>query len=61
MPRTARISPGGMIFYCLNRGNDRPPNFDDPGDYAAFERVLVERVLEKTLEFTDGQVAGNDP
>src|SRR5665213_1677025 len=45
MPRLARISPGGMIFHCLNRGNDRRAIFDDPGDYAAFERVL-----EKTLE-----------
>ncbi|HZL38241.1 MAG TPA: transposase [Tepidisphaeraceae bacterium] len=45
MPRVARVSPGGMIFHCLNRGNDRRAVFDDPGDYAAFERVL-----EKTLE-----------
>ena len=45
MPRVARVSPGGMIFHCLNRGNDRRAVFDDSGDYAAFERVL-----EKTLE-----------
>ncbi|HEY2585374.1 MAG TPA: transposase [Tepidisphaeraceae bacterium] len=41
MPRTARVAPGGVIFHCLNRGNDRRPVFDDPGDYAAFERALL--------------------
>jgi putative transposase len=41
MPRTARVAPGGVIFHCLNRGNDRRPVFDDPGDYAAFERALA--------------------
>jgi putative transposase len=40
MPRTARIAPGGMIFHCLNRGNDRRQVFDDDGDFAAFERVM---------------------
>ena len=40
MPRTARIAPGGMIFHCLNRGNDRRQVFDDDADFAAFERVL---------------------
>lgn len=45
MPRTARIAPGGFIFHCLNRGNDRRELFADEGDYAAFERVL-----EATLE-----------
>ena len=33
MPRTARVAPGGVIFHCLNRGNDRRPIFDDAGDY----------------------------
>jgi putative transposase len=41
MPRTARVAPGGVIFHCLNRGNDRRPLFDDAADYAAFERVLA--------------------
>ena len=40
MPRAARIAPGGMIFHCLNRGNDRRQIFDDDGDFAGFERVL---------------------
>ena len=41
MPRSARIAPGGVIFHCLNRGNDRRELFADDADYAAFERVLV--------------------
>jgi putative transposase len=40
MPRTARISPGGTIFHCLNRGNDRREIFSSAADFAAFERVL---------------------
>ena len=42
MPRQARVAPGGVIFHCLNRGNDRRDLFDDDGDFAAFERVLDE-------------------
>src|SRR5258706_14405 len=40
MPRSARIAPGGVIFHCLNRGNDRRGPFAHEGGYAAFERVL---------------------
>ena len=40
MPRPARVAPGGVIFHCLNRGNDRRAVFDDAGDFAAFERVM---------------------
>jgi len=40
MPRRARKAPGGMVFHCINRGNDRREIFDDWGDYAAFERVM---------------------
>src|SRR5665213_759835 len=46
-PDTHDTSERARIFVDAKNGNDRPPNFDDPGDYAAFERVLVERVLEK--------------
>ena len=40
MPRRARKAPGGMVFHCINRGNDRREISDDWGDYAAFERVM---------------------
>src|SRR5271165_7397302 len=42
MPRNARLAPGGMIFHCLNRGNDRGEIFGKDGDYAAFEKVIAE-------------------
>ena len=42
MPRTARHSPGGVIFHVLNRGNARDQIFDQDSDYAAFEKVLAE-------------------
>jgi putative transposase len=41
MPRAARIAPGGVIFHCLNGGNEQRELFADDGDYAAFERVLA--------------------
>ncbi|HET6247544.1 MAG TPA: transposase [Tepidisphaeraceae bacterium] len=45
MPRSARIAPGGVVFHCLNGGNEQCELFADDADYAAFERVL-----EATLE-----------
>lgn len=44
MPRGARKAPGGVVFHCLNRGNDRRELFADEADYAAFERVLEQAV-----------------
>ncbi len=41
MPRTARIAPGGVVFHCINRGNDRREVFSSDEDYAAFERVMA--------------------
>ena len=46
MPRTARQTPGGMIFHVINRGNGRDPIFADDADYAAFEKVLAETQAE---------------
>ena len=40
MPRSARSAPGGVVFHCLNRGNDRGEVFCKDGDYA--EKVLAE-------------------
>ena len=54
MPRKARIAPGGVIFHCLNRGNDRRELFADDADYAAFERVMasaLERVPVRLLTY----------
>ena len=42
MPRTKRIAPGGMIFHVLNRANARVTIFEEPADFAAFERVMAE-------------------
>ena len=41
MPRGPRTAPGGVLFHVLNRGNERASLFDRPGDYTAFERVMV--------------------
>ncbi|MGW8257243.1 MAG: transposase [Thermoguttaceae bacterium] len=42
MPRTARLSPGGMLFHVLNRGVDRMRIFRAEKDYEAFHRVVEE-------------------
>ncbi len=42
MPRRPRIATGGIVYHVLNRGVGRMNIFDKPGDYEAFEKVLVE-------------------
>ncbi|MEX0678856.1 MAG: transposase [Pirellulales bacterium] len=42
MPRTARAIEAGTIYHVLNRGNGRMRLFHKPGDYEAFEQVLLE-------------------
>jgi len=46
MPRSSRITPGGMVFHVLNRGVGRQKLFGKDADYAAFESI-VEETLEK--------------
>ena len=53
MPRTSRIAPGGTIFHCLNRGNNRNEIFAADGDFAAFECTL-----EATLELVPVRLLG---
>jgi putative transposase len=46
MPRRARVAPGGLVFYVLNRAVARLPLFEKAADYEAFERVLAEALQE---------------
>jgi hypothetical protein len=41
MPRRARIAPGDLVYYTLNRANGRNELFSKPEDYVAFERIMV--------------------
>ena len=41
MPRRARQAPGGLVYHVLNRALARLPLFEKPGDFDAFERVMV--------------------
>ena len=41
MPRTARVTPGGMVFHVLNRGVGRQKLFTKPADYEAFEEIIA--------------------
>ncbi len=45
MPRTARLTPGGMVFHVLNRDVGRMHLFRKDRDYEAFEEIIA-----KTLE-----------
>ena len=42
MPRTARVTPGGLVYHVLNRGVGRMEIFSGRQDYAAWERVIEE-------------------
>ena len=49
MPRKARNAPGGLVYHALNRAVARLPLFQKHGDYQAFERVLVEALVEHPM------------
>ena len=38
------ISPGGIVYHALNRGNERNELFHKPEDYSAFERIMIEAI-----------------
>lgn len=42
MPRTARKTPGGLVYHVLNRGVRRMTLFASDQDYEAFENALEE-------------------
>jgi putative transposase len=54
MPRIARAAPGGIVYHCLNRGNDRKVIFRKSTDFDAFLKLLregKERYSVKLLAF----------
>src|SRR5262245_53866188 len=50
MPRSPRLSPGGLVYHVLNRAVARPQIFFAEGDYSGFERVLAEAFKRYPLE-----------
>src|SRR4051812_9655653 len=42
MPRRPRSCPGGYVYHVWNRAAGRLRLFKRPGDYLAFERVMIE-------------------
>ncbi len=53
MPRSARKSPGGLVYHVLNRGVGRSRIFSKAEDFEAFERVV-----EETLECRPMRICG---
>jgi putative transposase len=55
MGRSLRAATGDIVYHVLNRANARTTIFHDDGDYAAFERVLVQacaRVSMRLLAYS---------
>jgi hypothetical protein len=44
MPRTVRVTPGGIVFHVLNRANARSRIFESDLDYQPFKGVIIETV-----------------
>jgi putative transposase len=42
MPRSARVTPGGLVYHVLNRAAGKRRLFLTPGDYLAFLTILDE-------------------
>ena len=42
VPRAPRFARGGHVYHALNRAVARLPLFKKAGDFAAFQRVMVE-------------------
>ena len=42
MPRRPRLAAGDLAYHVLNRRVGQLPLFDEPADYAAFEKILAE-------------------
>ena len=42
MARNARIAPGGLDYYVLNRAVARLSSFGKEAEFEAFERVMLE-------------------
>ena len=49
MPRRPRRATGGLAYHVLNRRVSRLPLFEQPADYAAFEKVLQEAVAQRGI------------
>ena len=49
MPRSPRAAPAGYVYHAINRAVARLPLFQKPGDYDAFERVLIEALAKHPI------------
>lgn len=49
MPRSARQTPGAIVYHVLNRAVARLPLFEKPTDYDAFLRVVAKALEEHPM------------
>ena len=53
MPRTARMTPGEMVFPVLNRGVGRMPLFGKNRDYETFEEMIKKTLQTRPMRICD--------
>ena len=53
MPRSLRLSKGGIVYHVLNRANARMTIFEKDADYEAFEKVLAEAYERRPIRILD--------
>jgi putative transposase len=49
MPRSSRVTPGGMVFHVLNRGVGRMRLFHKDADFQAFENIIEEVLVVQPM------------
>lgn len=52
MPRRPRLAAGDLAYHVLNRRVGRLTLFEDPADYAAFEKILAEAYAQTRIRIT---------
>jgi len=55
MPRAPRFAPGGHVHHALKRAVVRLPLFEKAGDFAAFQRVMVEAQARNSRQWALGR------
>jgi hypothetical protein len=42
LPRPARVAPGGLVYYVLNRSVGKMPQFAKDDDFEAVQQIVLE-------------------
>ena len=59
MPRSKRITKGGIVYHVLNRANSRLRIFKKKADFAAFENILSQGIDRLNMRLCGYCIMGN--